>query len=281
MTRRGHGELYRPSFEPIAQIGDVVALRTSDGFVTEDAGTPFYVVTHLEPTLLLGTKGIIGIWCATNSFGAPYQPDKLSIVGTNLGVSIAAGAVLTFQPDFLTLQKRQYMQFRTLIRSLPDSNAAYVPGVIDDYDLLMNIPTASTRFGTQKLGGVLNAQMQYALPADAVRAPAQGTNFPVTYTNPQGFDPFAGAARSEMFVYGNDSPNGQFGIKNNGSAAATTGGIGLQVSAFLANVFPLDAAGAMNQNFLGYDVEVPPGVNLADVIIIPVQSQTSPKTKGS
>lgn len=275
---RGHGRIAQHSFEPIAQIGDIVALRGADGFVTDDADTPFYQVTHVEPSgAALGTRGTVVVWCATDAPPAGYAADKNSQTGLNMGVQIAVGTTLQFQPDFLTLQKRQVMQFRTLIRELKDGAPAALTGEIEDYDLYYNVPSATQRFGTQRLGGVLNTVFQGTPPADDMEGPDQGADA-VGTTNTQ-HDPFDLANRSELFVYG-DTPNGQIGIKNNGAAAASAGAIGLQVAAYLFNLYPLDGAASIANTFLGYGVQVPPGVNLRDVIVMPVAAQTSPKGVG-
>lgn len=279
MSKRGHGRLFKPEFEPIAQIGDVVALRNDDGFITDDGDTPFYVVTHVEAAPLLGQKGVVGIWCATNTPGAPYLMDKATVVGQNAGVSIAAGQTLTYQPDFLTLVKRQVMQMRALVRAVPDSDGDALTGVIDDYDVTISVPAASQRFGTQRLSGVLNAWAQGTLPSDTIAAPAQGSNATAT-TNTQR-DVMELAARTELFVYGDSNGNGQIGIKNNGSGTASDGCIALQVAMFLSNLYPLSGAGATDQSFLGYNVPVPPGVDLRDVIVIPVSAQNRPKSAGA
>ena len=228
---RGHGKIARRAFEPIAQIGDIVALRGADGFVTDDADTPFYQVTHVETSgAALGTRGTAVVWCATDNPPAGYAADKASQTGLNMGVNIGAGATLQFQPDFLTLQKRQVMQFRTLIRALVDATPAALTGEIEDYDLYYNVPSATARFGTQRLGGVLNTVFQGTPPSDDMEGPNQGDDAAGT-TNTQ-HDPFDLASRSELFVYGDSVPNGQIGIKNNGAAAASAGAIGLQVASF-------------------------------------------------
>lgn len=277
--RRGHGQVNRRIFEPIAQIGDIVALRGGDGFITEDADTPFYVVTNVEASPLLGVKGTVVMWCATNAPAAPYNADKASLVGVNLGVPIPAGGTLSYQPDMFTLQTRQVMQLRTLVRNVGDSNAAHLVGVIDDYDVRFAVPSATSRFGTARLIGVLNAQSQSAFPSDVAAAPAQGTNLLGTVNNQS--DPFDLAARTELFLYGTNLGNGQISITNNGAAAATTGAIGLQMANFLLNLFPIAADGVVPRHFLGYNVPVPAAVNLDDVIVIPTAAQSSPKAKGS
>ena len=279
MPNRGHGQANRHSFEPIAQIGDIVALRTADGFVTDDSDTPFYEVTAVEPSgASLGTRGTVVVWCATDNPPAGYAADKASQTGLNMGVQIGAGNTLQFQPDFLTLQKRQVMQFRTLIRALQDATPASLTGKLSDYDLYYNVPSATARFGTQRLTGVLNSVFQGTPPSDDMEGPNQGSD-PSGTTNTQ-HDPFSLAARSELFVYGDALPNGQIGIKNNGAAAASAGAIGLQVASFLFNLYPLDSAGAEEKSYLGYRVPVPKGVDLRDVITMPVSAQTSPKGVG-
>ena len=277
--------LFRPRFQPVAQIGEIVALRTGDGFITDDAAEdiPFYQVTHVEASVVLGVKGTIVVWSATNAPAAPYQTDKGSVVGQNLGVTIAASATLPFQPAFFGLQTRQFGQYRFLARAVPDSNAAALTGSIDDYDIRVSVPPGTARYGTQRVIGVLNAAFQGHLPSDTAAAPAQGTNF--TASANLDFDPFDKAARSELFAYGPSANNGQINITNNGSATATTGAIGLHVGLFTFNIMPVPAASVQPGWHLGYKVPIPQIVRelphgLHSVINIPVTGQSQPKGKG-
>jgi len=275
--------LFRPQFRPVAQLGDIVALRGQDGLVQDDADTPFYMVTHVEGSVALGVKGTVVVWCATAAPAAPYKADKNSLSGANLNLQIAAGATLDFQPDFFTLQKRQFGQFRFLVRAVPDGAAGALTGSIDDYDVRLSVPAANPRFGTQRLIGVLNSAFQGHLPSDAAAAPAQGTNFApsANFDN----DPFDKAARSELFVYGADF-GGKVSITNNGAGAAAAGAIGLQMGLYLFNLVALPAEAVEEQWILGYKEPVPKMVRelehgVRDVIYIPVAAQASPKSQGA
>lgn len=274
--KRGHGQLFRKVFEPIAQPGDIVVLRTPDGLVSDGAETPFYVITHTEPAPLFGVKGTVVEWCATAAPAAPYQLDKAAVQGTNANVQIPSGSTVGCPVDMLTLVPKQFLQFRTLVRAVPDSNNAALTGAIDDYDLRWAIPQANARYGTQRLIAVINAMDQVTLPSDTTAAPARGSNLAAT-TNTQ-TDPFDYAARNELFAYGASTPGGQLNITNNGAAAASTGAIGIQTSGFLFNMFPVDPTDAMETTFLGYSCKIPPLVNRDDVIIIPVAPQPQPKS---
>ena len=274
--RRGHGQLFRTKFEPIAQMGDIVVLRNGDTLVSDDATNPFYEVTHVESSPAMGLHGVLVVWCATDTPGAPYTADVKSLVGQNLGVTIPQGGALRpFAPGALQLYPRQVMQFRTVVVSVPDANGAFIPGVLQDFDVRWGSPSAQLRGGTDYFPGVMNAMMQSDIPSMIGAAPAQGSNFPGSTTNPQE-DPFELAARSELFQYADNSRS--INIQNNGAAAATTGAIGLIISAHVFNLSPVDPTGATPKQFLGNPgIPVPADVNLADVIAMPVSAQSIPR----
>ncbi len=272
--------LYARQFAPIVQIGDIVALRNSDGFVTDNAETPFYVVTEARSGgLALGKKGTVGIWCATAAFGAPYQADTQCQAGTNLNFAIAStGSAILNNPAIFQLLTRQLMQARFLYRALPDSNGAFV-ATPEDFDVIVSSPAAAANWGTQRITGVMNARYQSPEPSDMLPAPVQG----VSQTRTLGalpVDPFDLAYRTELFFYSNIG--GAVTIINNGSGSASVGGIGLDIGAFVFNLFPVPvAAGVVNDWYLGYEVTRPAQVVLNDVTVLPSQPQTTPKATGA
>jgi len=275
---RGHGQVYRRVFEPIAQIGDIVALRNQDGFVTDKSPSPFYVVTSVGSTgHALGVKGMVGIWCATAAFGAPYKADTSCQQGTNLAFSIPSLGIATLQSvAALQLVTRQLMQTRYLVRSLPDSNGAFIT-TPEDFDVVVQSPPSSRNWGTQAIPGVLNARFQDSLGSDNIPAPTQGLS--QTRFLGSALHAFDGAYRTEIFVYG--TLGASCVITNNGSAATTTGGLGLEIAGFPMNLFPLPDVTMVDDWLLGYTVSRPKDLNLNDVIVVPVQTQTSPKSTGT
>lgn len=276
---RGHGQVFRREFAPIAQIGDVVCLRNQDGFVTDSTseGSPFYVVTAAQSGgHALGVKGVLGVWCSTASFAPPYQADSAATSGNQVNFSIGQGAQVVLNPNALLLLTRQLMQARFLIRALPDSNLAYPVGSIEDFDVIINSPASVQSWGTQRIKGVLNARFQDSLGADNYPAPIQGVSQQRFLGAPN--NPFDGAYRSELFIYSN--LGGSITVINNGAAATTTGGLGLETGVFTFNLFPLPGT-VVKDWFLGYDILRPTTLNLNDVITIPVAGQSTPKSAGS
>ncbi len=272
--RRGHGQVYREKFESIAQLGDIVAIRQTDGFVTDDSptGSPFYVVTEVIATPRWGgNKGILGIWSSTAAPAAPYQMDTAAQAGQNTGANINNAASVALKPNAFILQKRQVMQTRFLVKALPDSNNAYVTA-IDDFDVTVAVPSATPRWGTQKVSGVLNAIGQGADPGDNVQASLAGKNISLTSGTTK--DPFELANRTETFLYGPDT-GGQVSIFNNG-ATTTQGAIGLAMAMFLMNLQPLPGV-TTSDWFMGWTVQRPQALDLDDVIVIPWTTQQSPK----
>ena len=277
---RGHGQVFRRVFEPIAQIGDIVALRNQDGFVSDKSETPFYVVTSVGSSgSAFQTKGVIGFWSATAALGAPYKPDTQCQAGVNLGFSIPSGGGVATLGSAAAFQlvTRQLMQTRYLVRALPDSNGAYVT-TIEDFDIIVNSPASSRNWGTQTIPGVLNARFQDSLPGDNLPAPVQGISQTRYLGSPQ--NPFDGAYRTEMFLY--STLGGSVQVINNGASTANAGAIGLEVAGFPMNLYPLPTDdGVINDWFLGYVITKPKGLSLNDVIPIPIQSQSQPKSTGT
>lgn len=276
---RGHGLVFRREFAPIAQIGDIVCLRNQDGFVTDSTaeGSPFYVVTAAQSGgHALGTKGVLGIWCSTANFAPPYQADSACVAGSQLSFSIGVGGQVVLNPNAFLLLTRQLMQARFLVRALPDSNLAYPVGSIEDFDVIINSPASVQSWGTQRIKGVLNARFQDSLGGDNYPAPTQGVSQQRFLGTPN--HPFDGAFRSELFIYSN--LGGSVTLINNGSAATTTGGAGLEIGAFTFNLFPLPGD-VVKDWYLGYDILRPTNLNLNDVIPIPVAGQSTPKSAGS
>ena len=276
--KRGHGQVFRREFGPIAQIGDVICLRNQDGFVTDSTaeGSPFYVVTAVQSGgHALGTKGILGVWCSTANFAPPYQADSACVAGSQLGFAIGVGGTVVLNPNAFLLLTRQLMQARFLVRALPDSNLAF-PTTIEDFDVIINSPASVQSWGTQRIKGVLNARFQDSLGGDNYPAPVQGVSQQRFLGAPN--HPFDGAYRSELFIYSN--LGGSVTVVNNGAAPTTSGGIGLETGAFTFNLFPLPGE-VVADWFLGYDILRPKGLNLDDVIVIPVAGQSTPKSAGS
>ena len=275
--RRGHGLLYRSDvFEPIAQIGDVVAIRQTQGFVTDDTPSPFYIVTEVASTPRAGgPKGIMGVWCATAGFQAPYTPDTAAQANINLGLAFpGAGGSIQLQPNGFLLVKRQFAQMRFLIKALPDSNGAYIKA-IDDFDFQITSPPATPRWGTQRLTGVANAMDQGIELADYGQEVTSGNNI-AAISGGASHDPMVFANATETYLYGNQV-GGQINLINNG-ATQTTGGIGFSIGMYLFNLVPFPAGTpTTKQWFLGNaDVPVPNGLILNDVIVIPWGTQKDP-----
>lgn len=276
---RGHGQVFRRVFEPIAQIGDIVALRNTDGFVTDKAETPFYVVTSVGSSgHALQTKGVIGFWCATAAFGAPYKGDTALQAGVNTNVAIPAGGQATLGgAASLQLVTRQLMQTRFLVRALPDSGGNFV-ATPEDFDVIINSPPASRNWGTQAVPGVLNARFQDSDPGDNIPAPIQGQS-QLRFLGNQ-IHPFDSAYRTEMFLY--STLGGSVSVVNNGAGSASAGAIGLEIAGFPMNLFPLPVdKGTVEDWMLGYIVTRPTTLNLDDVIPIPIASQSAPKSTGA
>lgn len=276
---------FRREFAPVADFGEVVVLRESTGACLADksTGNIFWSVTHVEGIPLVGPHGVDVIWCATAGPASPYQMDGNAVAGVHSGATIAAGGTLpTLTPAWANLADRQFMQVRTLVRPVPDSNNANI--TLDDWDVLWFAGSAQPRFATGAVTGVVNAIAQYSLGGDAEPMPAKGSNI-ATQSNTQN-DPFESptAVRSQLFCYGSSAQNaGNIGVslKNNGSAASA-GAIGLQVSGYVFNVTGIPTGSNPKKRFWAgmKDVMVPDDVDLSSVIVIPIQGQTTPGPAG-
>lgn len=273
--------LYRREFSPVTDIGEIVMLRNSQGGFLADAGYPaFWSVTHVEAIPMLGLKGTTVIWCHTAAPAAGYVADANAVAGSQLAVDIPQnGLMAALSPAFCNLLDHQFLQFRHLVRAVPDSAAGALTGAIEDYDLLWSSPAATARFGTSKVAGVVNAVGQFTEPADTQAAPARGSNQGGT-TNTQ-MDPYESptAVRSQMFVYGPSTGNGNatVSIRNNGAGATAAGAIGLNVAGFLFNVTPVPMGRhAQKKFFAGRIIDVPAEVNLDEVTVIPTGVQLQP-----
>ena len=259
--------LLRKSFEPVLGIGDVCMLLGSSGFKSEGAGqggdyAPFYEVTMVEAVPLLGTHGAIVIWSQSAPPPAPYVLDPQGATG-----AIAAGAVTSVTPRALVLNRKQLLQVRTVVKPI-----GTVIGALDDYDFTIAEPASVARWSLPNASGVLNAMQQAQQPSDIIGLPAQGANMTLPAAFPQA-DPFEEAWRTELWTYEDQGP--AFSIKNNGSAATSgTFAFALQISGFLYNLTPVpNNAGGQTATKLGYSVPVPPGINIADVPIIPISGR--------
>ncbi|MGD0020050.1 MAG: hypothetical protein ABSD62_12410 [Candidatus Limnocylindrales bacterium] len=278
--RRGHGQVNREEFGPIAQIGDVVAIRDNPNFVTDDSVHPFYVVTEILTAQRVGTlnnfAGILGLWCQTAAFGAPYAGDAACQAGINLNIAIAGKGNNALIPNAFQLQKRQFAQCRYLVKALPDSNGAYVRA-IDDFAIQVQVPPQTPR-STQQTTGVMSAQSQGSDPGDAVQSPSPGNN--VAQPSAPSKDPFDYVGRDEFWLYGPDR-KGSVTIYNNNPAATVQGAIGIALGMFAFNLVPLPQDNLTGDWFLGQKVVRPASLNLDDVIVIPWGTQTAPPGVGS
>lgn len=278
--RRGHGLVNHEKFSPIAQIGDVVAIRDNPAFVTDDSVHPFYVVTEILTQPRAGTLGSyagqLGVWCQTAAFGAPYKGDAACQAGINTGLAIPGGGSVVLTPNAFQLQKRQFAQCRYLIKALPDSNGLYVQA-IDDFAVQIQVPPQTPR-STQQTTGVHQAQYQGSDPGDAVQSPSPGNN--VAQVSQVGKDPFDYVARDEFFLYGPDR-KGSITIYNLNANATARGALGIGLGMFTFNLFPLPQDTLTSDWFLGQKVVRPTSLNLDDVIVIPWGTQTAPAGVGS
>lgn len=277
--RRGHGLLYHEKFAPIAQIRDVVALRQTQGFVTDDNPTPFYTVTEVMATPRAGgPKGILGVWSATAGVQAPYATDTNCQPNINTGLAFpGTGGSITLQPNAFLLVKRQFAQMRFLIKAIPDVNGAYIKA-IDDFDFQITSPPATPRWGTQRITGIANALSQGFDLADYVQGPTVGNN--IAAVSGSSKDPMDYANRTETYIYGSEV-GGAITLINNGATQAT-GAIGFAIGMIVFNLVPyLGGKGAVSQQwYLDYTVPVPAGLNLDDVIPIPWGTQRTPPGAG-
>lgn len=276
--RRGHGQLYHEKFLPIAQIGDVVAIRQTQGFVVEENPTPFYQVSEVLATPRAGgPKGILGVYSATAGVLAPYTLDTACQANINTGVPFPGqGGAIALTPNAFTLVARQFAQMRFLIKAIPDGNGAYV-NAIDDFDFQVTSPPATPRWGTQYMTGVANAMSQGFDLADYVQEPTNGNN--IAAVSGSSRDPMDYAGRTETFIYGAQT-KGTITVINNGVNAAA-GAIGFAIGLFVFNLVPMPAVNVTPQWFLGNaDILVPAGVILNDVIVIPWGTQRTPPGLG-
>lgn len=278
--RRGHGQVNHEKFLPIAQIGDVVAIRDNPGFVTDDSVHPFYVVTEILTQPRVGTlnsfTGILGVWCQTAAFGVPYKGDAACQAGINTGLAIPGSGNVALTPNAFQLQKRQFAQMRYLPKSLPDSNGLFVQA-IDDFAFQVQVPPQTPR-STQQTTGVMNARYQGSDPADAVQSPLPGTN--VAQVSGESKDPFDFLSREEFFLYGPDR-KGSVTIFNTNPNATVQGALGLGLGMIVFNLYPLPQDNLTADWFLGQTIVRPASLNLDDVIVIPWGTQTSPQGVGS
>lgn len=279
MRPRGHGQLYRRRFEAIAQLGDIVALRNADGFITDDSEHPFYVVQDVAGTPGYNRKAATTIWSHTAAGEAPYPNDQNCQAGVNIGPGsdINPGDTVDLQPAILQLQVRQLMQARFIYKAIKDNAAGVLTGAIDDYDLIVQVPNATPVWGTQAAPGVLNAMLQGFLPGDDVALPDQGSNV-TAFSGPAPIDPADLAYRTERMLYGKTT--NRVSIRNNGAAITAGGAIALMVPNFTFNLFPLHFDTLVDDWLLEYRVKRPAQLDLGDVIPLPVSGQTQPKSAG-
>jgi len=259
-------EIGKKRFEQTLQIGDVVALLNTSGFLT-DAGaeTSLYEVTMAEHIPLVGQHGLVLCFVDGASTPAGYKADANAVTNQH----IASGSSINVAPAALQLQRGQLFQFRSRFKVLATLGVA-----VQDIDVTAFLPSSVQRWRVGSTNnGVLNSINQVPDPADATVLPAQGSNeaLPSAYASESAWD---AAWKSELWTYYDQNPS--FTFQNNGSGATSGGAFGLEISGNLYNVRPLSAGNAPRQTeMLGYTVTAPADINpRADVTIIPVAGRS-------
>jgi len=245
-------------FEPCALPGEFIMLLGADGPYGPE---PFYEVQFTEGVKGLGQRGLTLIWTQANAAPAGYGPLPSGIASG----SIAAGAQSAASaPSTLSMGVRQLLQFRWNIHPL-----ALTGPVLQDIDVLVNLPAAVARNGTLSTQGRFNMIDQFPLPGDQNAVPAQGASYTVPTMPYQ--HPADVSNLTELFVFENTfTPS--FTVANNGSATLSAGSIGIFVWGWRMDLIPVkqpypkDWIGVRK---FGKDLMVPP----RDYAIVPISGR--------
>jgi hypothetical protein len=145
----------------------------------------------------------------------------------------------------------------------------------------VSYPQAVAHWQLQQVGGVINAAQQFAMPADANLAAAQGVDQPLPQAYPALMDPMTAAYQTEVFIWGTVPM--AFKLTNNSSVAiADTDAlmIGLNVSGIRYDLdkWPADLAAQSTRDFQVGSMRVrqaPP-----DTVVVPIAA-FEPSSKSS
>ncbi len=236
--------------DAIAQPGDQVMLLGPAGPLGPD---PFYEVQFVEPVSGLGNRGLTVIW---NQGGTTMPAGYGSFPsGAASGTVNAGGQSNPSTPATLVMGVGQLLQFRWLIEPL-----ALTGPVLQDIDILVNLPPAVARNGTLAVQGRWNMTSQNPSPSDTVVMPAQGSNkgLPAVYPalNQPDWNNLA-----ELYIWENTYVPA-FTVVNNGSANLSAGTIGIAVEGFRLDLVNLKRANYASGEWVsrrrfGIDLMVP------------------------
>lgn len=213
------------NFDPIGQIGEKILLLDESGPYGDN---PWREIRWMEPVKGLGPHGVTLLWSQAAAVPAGYAAPGSGLQTGNIA---AAGQTNPSQPSSLNMGRNQLLQFRWRPAML-----ALTGPVVHDIDILVNLPVAVARNGTNQVQGRWNMIDMVSSPADAVVEPAQGANkaLPAAFGGPVEI----WNNLSELFAFENTYVPA-FTVVNNGSAAASAGAIGIRVYGFRFDLVPV------------------------------------------